>query len=265
MNTATLTGQRVGPIEYATSLCRDLSRSVAAYRALLGYHADDGHRCAGTRCRLLLPPQASCGGIHLVERPDVDPARPWQVAGGAALEIVVRDADAVADHAATVDDFEIIGGPRPAGATGRLRVVHVRGPDREILYLTRIMPADRPHLLPARPRSLVGRLYSTVLAVADIEQVRDRLRERLGGRPISDRPAALATARLVRGDPADRSYRISSMSIGGGALLELDEIPGVRPAPPGSLAGPVAVALRGPAGGLTLPLDLSDTPTGGER
>ncbi len=248
-----------GPYAYVTSVCRDLARSDHAYRSLLGWWADDGHTCPGRRCRLLLPPGSTTGGIHLVEEPDAAPARPWRVAGGAALEIVTADADAVAVHARTVDGFEIVAGPRPAGATGRLRVTHVRGPDGEVLYLTRILPADRRHVLPARPRTLVGRLYVAVVAVADIDAVRDRLATQLVGTVLSDRRAALTTAALVRGDrppPAD-GYRISSVGVGGGALVELDQMPDLAAPPPGPTAGPVTARLVAPGRPEGLLLDLS--------
>lgn len=247
-----------GPFAYATSICRDLATSAPAYQQLLGYRASNDHRpCPNSRCLLLFPPHESIGGIHLLERISAAAARPWQVSGGAALEIVIRDADDVAAHAAAVVGFDVIGGPRPAGRNRRLRVVHVRGPDGEVLYLTRILPAERPHRLPDRPQGLIGRVYSTVIAVADIDHVRDRLMRRLGGNLISDRRAALATAALVRGDPTGCEYRLSSMSIAGGSIVELDEIPGVAPAPAEVLAGPVTAQLLGPAPA-PLQLDLSD-------
>lgn len=257
-------GRRCGPFGYATSICRDLDRSARAYQQLLGYQPtgeNTRHTACPGRCDLLLPPDRTVGGVHLVERREAGTAAPWRVPGGAALEIVVRDADTVASHAETVDGFVVVGGPRPAGANRRLRVVHVRGPDGEVLYLTRILPADRPHILPARPRALVGRVYALVLAVGDLDRAQARLRDMLTGSTISDRRAALATSALVRGDPDGSSYRISSTSIAGGGIVELDEMPDLGPVPVTPSAGPVSARFLGPRRPWTLPLDLVTPPS----
>lgn len=254
-----------GPITFVTSICRDLTRSAAAYQALLGYRRAEHPGCREPSCVMLRPPHTDIGAIHLVERPAARPARPWQVRGCAALEIVVRDADEVAARAGTVADFELVGGPRPAGRTRQLRVVHVRGPDGEILYLTRILPAPRRHVLPDRPESLVGRVYSVILAVPDLDPVRGELLTALGGTQISDRRTVLATVALVRADPVGTDYRLSSLSLAGGCLVEIDEVPGIERVPPGRFAGPCEVRLSGPERGTPASELGFETAPGGEE
>lgn len=255
-----------GPIAFVTSICRDLTRSAAAYQALLGYRRAEHAGCREPACVMLRPPHADIGAIHLVERSTAQPTRPWQVRGCAALEIVIRDADEVAARAGAVADVELVGGPRPAGRTRQLRVVHVRGPDGEILYLTRILPAPRRHVLPDRPESLVGRVYSVILAVPDLDQVRGELLAALGGTQISDRRTGLATVALVRGDPVGTDYRLSSLSLAGGCLVEIDEVLGIGRVPPGRFAGPGEVRLSGLAPGTPVPdLGFGTTPGREER
>jgi len=106
--------------------------------------------------------------IRLVEcESHGDPFRPLRHYGWAALEITIRDADALF-AGLTASPFEIIGPPRPLEGMAAIYPGQVVGPDGEVLYLNEVRSDLSDYDLP-RADSFVDHIFIVVLAARDLE------------------------------------------------------------------------------------------------
>lgn len=228
-----------GPIHHVTLGCRNIEAASLFYETVLGYQRCDGPKGPGTpefidlRC-----PDDTLGALHLVPvSARVPAAEPHSRRGWSTLEFVVSDCAAMAQKIGALPEVVVISSRRKAGQGGNLEVFHILGPDGVVLYLTQILPADRPYDLPSPPEGLVGRLFIAVWSTPLLESDRLWFEANLSVRRISDRTARLSAVSWARGcDPStDHGYRISSLYTGGGSLIEVDQLewldPGFRGAP----------------------------------
>jgi len=266
---------RLGPILHATIACRDLDRSLAAYRSLLGWPICDAGaisgavagfwRCpdlAGARWAMLGPDETALGCIRLVEIGAASPPVPLTTTGWAAAELSCADLDGLA-ATAPMAGFRVLGAPAPLGSNPAIRAMQLAGPDGEVLYLTDIRSYDGALDLYRAGRA-ADRVFIAVLASTDLEAARGFYENRYAAPRISDCEVAVPVLRAAQGLGGSATHRISSLQLAGSCLIECDGYPAAS-APRGRARGlPLGVAMitaAGPAGAAGRVLD--DAPYGG--
>ena len=177
-------GPTLGPLLHATLIVGDLAPVTRAYAAL-GFTAHDagtvesrqadawGHAAlAGCAVRWLTAPGRDAPLLRLIKRPGTPP-RPTRLSHGwMALELLVRDVDALAPQV-TAAGFEIVGPPADLDVSPAIRALQAIGPAGEMLYLTQVKAPVPPFAIPLSsalpPSAPIGPLFIAVLATPSRE------------------------------------------------------------------------------------------------
>ncbi|HEX8757292.1 MAG TPA: hypothetical protein VF745_13220 [Steroidobacteraceae bacterium] len=191
---------------------------------------------AGRRYLVLAPSSGAEVFLRLIASDTVPSYLPLRTYGWAAIEICVADVLAV-DRRLRDSPFEIIGPPRPLEGLPAIFPMQVRGPDREIVYLTQILD-DLPMYDLPRAASPVDSIFIAVLACSDLD----------GSLAWFERALRLSLGRKMEipytmladafGLPTSDLHTIATLSHGRDVFLELDQYPRgatPRPARPGEL------------------------------
>jgi catechol 2,3-dioxygenase-like lactoylglutathione lyase family enzyme len=245
-----------GPIVAATVAVPDAAAAAALYTRIFGYvetsagqvpvelaESWGAPQAAGAATVWMQPASGAPGGIRLVEQP-ADPAyRPLATPGWSAIEILVRDTDAVA--ARLIDSpFEIIGPPQSLKNFPEIRATQAIGPAGEVLYLTTLPESVQGFDLPAAA-SLVDRVFIAVLATRSFEETLEWLSVKfaISPRPAHERGVYHEGDRYghVRANPLS----MTTLQLTGQSLIQVDEYPhraADRPVSPGALPPGFALA-----------------------
>jgi hypothetical protein len=125
--------------------------------------------------------------------------------------------------------------------------MQVVGPCGEVLYLTEIKAPLPPFELP-RARCAVDRLFIPVMMAPDREAALDHYEKRTGvdGLRFDTRITVISAA---RGLDRDHAHPVATLQLPGETLIEIDQVPGLEPAPFGRDDPPTGIALAhfGPA------------------
>jgi catechol 2,3-dioxygenase-like lactoylglutathione lyase family enzyme len=171
----------------------------------------------------LASPARSSGRLILVQsRPGADLPCPGHL-GWAALELAVQDVDSAAARAVAAG-FSLLGEPAALSSTSSLRSAQLAGPGGLMVYLTQQVGDTGPFgLIP--PLAPVDAIYGVVLATRRLERARARYEAVLAAERLSDHPVAVGVLNKVFGlDPAT-AHRISTLGLGSGCILEIDQYP----------------------------------------
>ncbi|HEY1130250.1 MAG TPA: hypothetical protein VGF12_12680 [Roseateles sp.] len=188
----------------------------------LSWHRPDLSGCAVT----WLAAPGSAPLLRLIELPAAA-ARPTRLSHGwMALEVLVRDVDALGDRLLD-SPFEIVGPPADLAVSPAIRAMQVVGPAGEMLYLTQVKqpvpPFDLPLSAELEPAQDVGPLFIGVMSVPDREAAiaacaamtpRATLR-------FDTRVTVLSRA-LDR--PLDHPWPVATLQWAGRSLFEIDEV-----------------------------------------
>jgi hypothetical protein len=168
--TAVTSGAAAGPLRQATLIVSDAAPMLAAYAALglraLRHGAVSAEQAQAwghaelTDCDVVemgTTPNEH-GLLRLIEVPGT-PTRPTRFSHGwLALEILVRDVDALAkllpEHG-----FEVVGPPADLDVSPHIRAMQVVGPAGEMLYLTQVRAPVPPFEIPVSPHWFDGRPF----------------------------------------------------------------------------------------------------------
>ncbi len=153
------TGRYVEWLDYAVVESGTLPDDLAA--------AWQAPASAGRPYSVLQPASGSQVLLRFVEGDGVPEYQPIRSFGWAATEICVQDVEIVNERMQR-SEFEVIGPPKPLDGFPTVKPMQVRGPDREIVYLTEIRTDDPASGLPT-PRTLIDRPFILVLACSDLE------------------------------------------------------------------------------------------------
>ena len=217
--------------------CADLAAAEEAYCRYLHYRKLDGGRIPGELAQLwgreavagsdytLLAPAADARHFIRLIRTDAGPAhRPFTRAGWNAAEILVSDADSLAQSLAD-SPFSVAGPPADLSFTDKIRACQVEGPAAEALYLTQIKGAVPGFNLPVTGRP-VAHCFVAILATPSLSASKEFYRTRFA---IADAPVIGARVTLLsaaHGLPRDHLHNISALTLGNpGYLIEVDELP----------------------------------------
>lgn len=196
----------------------------------------------GRQYSVLQPASGSQVLLRFVEGDDVPDYQPIRSYGWAATEICVQDVEAVNERMER-SEFEVIGPPKPLDGFPTVKPMQVRGPDREIVYLTEIRTDDPASGLPT-PRTLIDRPFILVLACSDLAASMAWVRDVLGFDMIDPVSIHYSMISLSFGLPEGEKVALTTVKYEGETFLELDQYPAgtvVRPQHEGAL--PPGVAL----------------------
>lgn len=285
---ATLQPERAphaGPLCHATLIVRQLEPVAQAYRALgLSPTAEPmsvdpaqaqawGHPMLQNCRQQMLATQAQGGAaaplLRLIEHPNARP-RPTRFSQGwLALEILVRDVDALAAHLSAAqasatgaitgvrtcvasDDsspgFDIVGPPADLDVSPAIRAMQLVGPAGEMLYLTQVKapvpPFDIPlssSLAPSSPA--LGPLFIAVLSTPSRSATLAACAP-LRPRQILQFDTKITVLNRALGHDITRRWPVATAQWAGASLFEIDEVadPQVTAAPLATDALPCGLA-----------------------
>ncbi|MFN0084916.1 MAG: VOC family protein [Blastocatellia bacterium] len=194
---------------------------------------------------------------------------PMRTTGWNAMEILVRDPEKIARDLAG-SPFTILGPTRGNSSHENISAIHVLGPARELLYLTRI-PENEPAFNLGSARTEVDRVFIVVVGGRDLPAIRNFYADRLKMTvtdPIDVRISVLSNA---YGLAPEHLHRLAIARFPERFLIEIDEYPAsaadrpVRPGelPPGMAA--VSFGARSLDGFAEQSIELTEPPYDGRR
>ena len=249
-----------GPLLHATLVVSDAEKLLTAYAALglvavaqapvSAAQAQEWQQpqLAARRCTLL----ASAGGeplLRIIEVPGT-PLRPTRFSHGwLALEILVRDVDALAEPARR-GGFEIVGAPADLDVSPFIRAMQLVGPAGEMLYLTQVKAPVAPFDLPLSSAlaSNVGPLFIAVISVPSRTAALAACAPLLPTSTLQFDTKVTVLNRALR-RPLGTRWPVATVQLAGQCLFEIDEVvdASVSSAASALPAGLAWVTLRGGA------------------
>ena len=254
-----------GPLCHATLLVDSAAPLVRAYGALGLVVVTESRVSAamaqawgqpvlqGCRCTHLASCAAAPALLRLIEVPGT-PARPTRFSHGwMALEILVRDVDALALRF-PIAGFEVVGAPADLALTPHIRAMQVVGPAGEMLYLTQVKAPVPPFVLPlsaALPLTQpIGALFIAVMSTPSREAALQSIAALCPVATLRFETKVTVLNRAL-GRPIDTAWPLATTQFAGAALFEIDEVVDAAVSPPahrGELpAGLAWVTLAAPA------------------
>jgi len=253
-----------GPLRHATLIVADAAPLIEAY-GLLGLaptglgRVDEAQALAWCRPALSgcavtwLAAPGSAPLLRLVELPAAA-ARPTRLSHGwLALEVLVRDVDALADRLQG-SAFEVVGPPADLAVSPAIRAMQVVGPAGEMLYLTQVKQPVPPFELPLSaeltPAQDLGALFIGVMSVPDREAALAACAAMTPRATLRfDTRVTVLSRALER--PLDHPWPVATLQWAGRSLFEIDEVRDARiasPAPGQPPDGLAWLTLDGAAG-----------------
>lgn len=227
-----------GPLLHATLIVADAAPLIEAY-ALLGL-APAGHdrvdaaqaqawqRPALPGCAVTwLAAPGSAPLLRLIESPGAQ-ARPTRLSHGwLALEVLVRDVDALGQRLQASTAFEIVGAPADLAVSPAIRAMQVIGPAGEMLYLTQVKQPVPPFNLPLSteltPAQDLGALFIGVMSVPDREAALSACAAMAPRSTLRfDTRVTVLSRALER--PLDHPWPVATLQWDGSSLFEIDEV-----------------------------------------
>lgn len=239
-----------GLLRHATLIVADAQLMVQAYAALglvvversvLG----DEQAQAWGQAQLAglgvtwLAPVGAAPLLRLIELPGTLP-RPTRFSHGwLALELLVRDVDALAPRLAD-SGFRIVGAPADLAFSPSIRAMQVTGPAGEMLYLTQVKLPVPPFELPlSADLPATQDLGALFIAVMSVPSRAALLQACAAMAPRStlqfDTKVTVLNQALAR--PSDHVWPVATLQWHGASLFEIDEVidPAVTTPPAGQL------------------------------
>jgi len=178
---------------------------------------------AGRRYDVVAPESGVPVFLRFVEATPAPEFRPLRSFGWGAIELCVRDVQAVHDRM-KVSPFEVIGPPRALDGAPAIWPMQVQGPDGEVVFLTEIR-ADEPGARLPRAVSAVDCLFIAVLACQNLAATRAWFAERLGLSGGAEFALAYTTLSRAFGLDITHKHKIAVLGHGEDAFLQLDQYP----------------------------------------
>lgn len=197
---------------------------------------------SGKKYAVLQPSSLAPVFLRFVEGQDVPSYEPMRTYGWGATEMCVKDVEAVNERMLR-SPFKVIGAPEPLDGFPTVKPMQVRGPDREIVYLTEILVDGPSHGLPT-VESLIDRPFIMVLACSDLKKSMAWIDE-VFGLPVSN-PVKVKYSLLNEafGTDPNGKHELCIVKGSGQTFMELDQYPEeatARPQHSGELPPGVAI------------------------
>ena len=219
-----------------------LGDSVAAYRCLFGYEVRHEGRLGLPLARawgisdpdrtvVVLGAEGEDRGlVRFVTGPTPPPA-PYATRGWTALEITVRDVDALTEKVRSSSLFRVNGEAADlafGGLPPAIRASQAIGPAGEQVYLTQVLATGTSHVRPPAG-CRVGALFVAVLLCTDPDTQLTPYIRGLGMNPALRFEAAVGMISKQAGLPLDHVYEFTVLAPQGRTRVEVDRFPADRP------------------------------------
>jgi len=231
-----------GPLAHATLIVGDAWPCIAAYRGLGLSDRDGGAvgseqaaawgqpQLAGSSVTWLTAHGARDALLRLITVPGA-PARPTRFSHGwMALEVLVRDVDALAPRVAAAG-FEIVGPPADLDVSPAIRAMQAIGPAGEMLYLTQVKSPVPPFSIPLSadlPHGVdIGASFIAVLSTPSRDAVIDACAPLHPAAVLRFDTRITVLNRALGRDIAQR-WPVATVQWGGQSLFEIDEVADAR-------------------------------------
>jgi hypothetical protein len=254
-----------GPLLHATLIVSDLAPLLRAYAALGLSECRRGQVELEAAQAWQQPQLAGAavaelghGGytlLRLIEQPHAQP-RPTRFSHGwLALEILVRDVDALAAPAVAAG-FEVVGAPADLDVSPHIRAMQLIGPAGEMLYLTQVKAPVLPFELPlsadiVAPQN-IERLFIAVMSTASRAAALAACAA-LQPRATLQFDTKITVLNRAFGQALETRWPVATVQLAGRCLFEIDEVqhPLLTPTPAGAMPQGLAwVTVRGATPGM---------------
>jgi hypothetical protein len=218
---------RLHEFGFARVIVTNLGESVTAYKALGA--ASPEYFCVGQNMALAwgkpeLANRPGCrlGWLELIEWPDAVVTKPFTAAGWIALEVLVRDVDAMA--LILPPQFKVLQSPKDLDISDAIRAMQICGPAGEVLYLTQVKRAVPPFRLPLSEHMVsdFGHLFVAVLASRSRTESSAFYRG-LGAGDTLQFEARLSALNAAHNLSLDQRHPVATVQLGGLSLIEFDQ------------------------------------------
>lgn len=171
---------------------------------------------------LMRPAKMSPVYLRFIENDPVDSYAPMQTYGWNAFELVVKSPDALVPHLQN-SPFEVLGPPKDLyPAAGSPRVMQVRGPANEIIYLTRPAGSEK---IGTYEDTFVGRSFIVINGGPNMSTLQNYYSDNYGMPVAPAQDYAITIISRLNDKPLDTKYPLSVVPLPSGSLIELDEYP----------------------------------------
>ncbi len=227
-----------GPLRQATLIVGDLAVMQRAYAGLglvpqheavisAAQARDWGHEAlAGHRSLILARADGGGPQLRLIEQPGAAP-RPTRFSHGwLALEILVRDVDALAAPA-RVAGFEMVGPPADLDVSPSIRAMQLIGPAGEMLYLTQVKAPVPPFELPLSAQipahAQLDRLFIAVMSTPSRAAALASC-ERLAPKAVLQFETRITVLNRALVRPLESRWPVATVQLAAQSLFEIDEV-----------------------------------------
>ena len=169
---------------------------------------------------LMRPSKMTPVYLRFVELDEDESYEPMQTYGWNAFELVVKSPDALVPYLEG-SPFEVLGPPKDLYPTeGAPRVMQVRGPGNEIIYMTRPAGGGKVSMY---DDTFVGRSFIVIAGGPSMTEMQNYYSSNYG-MPVS--PAqdyAITIISRLNDKPLDTTYPLAVVPLPSGSMVELDE------------------------------------------
>ncbi len=245
----------LGPIRAVTTTAADLEAVEHAYVNELGYRVVErtvvadataagwgAPAVSGRKMLVMMPESGLPTYLRFVEQDLPKGYKPLTTFGWNSTEIVVQNSDTLYEKLKGTA-FNITFAPHDLDGLPDIRAMQGYGPAGEMLYLTWIKRPVAGFDLPVA-KSFVDRCFIAVLGGPDMEAMRNFYRDTFGNQSEAVRDTMALVLSDANGLPPDWKHPLSTLALGGGSLVEIDQYPANatgRPKPPGGLPAGMAI------------------------
>jgi catechol 2,3-dioxygenase-like lactoylglutathione lyase family enzyme len=239
----------VPELDAALALYRDvfeqtlISRSTVGESEALAWGAPE---MTGAATAVLQPPSGKPVYLRLIEQANPQGYRAGTHFGWAALELSVKDADAMYAKLQQVGT-PIIAPPKPLSFTDKLYPMQARGPGGEAIYLNEVRGNLPSSDLPMAD-CWVDELFIAVMGCRDMAATLRFYHQVLGTTTGGEWEMPYSVMNISFGLPMTTAHKLATVADARRVLFEVDQYPGIstaRPADAGRL--PQGVAMIGVA------------------
>lgn len=168
---------------------------------------------------LMRPEKAEPVYLRFIELTPPESYAPMQTHGWNAFELAVKDPDVLAERLKD-SPFEVLGPPRNLYPTeGSPRVMQVRGPGNEIIYMTR--PAGGGEF-GEYAATFVGRPFIVINGGSSMDDMQSYYKDHFNMPVTPAQNYAITIISRLNDKPLDTKYPLSIVPLPSGALIELD-------------------------------------------
>jgi hypothetical protein len=231
-----------GPLLHATLIVDDLAPLLAAYAALglqagavtplpAAQAAAWGQPALGGLPSVLLAAPGAAPLLRLLQRPGTPPRATRTQHGWLALEVLVREVDAL-QAPARAAGFEIVGPPADLELSPAIRAMQLVGPAGEMLYLTQVKapvpPFDLPLSADLPASQSLGPLFIGVMSVPSRQAAIDAC-AMLAPRQVLQFETRVSVLNRAFDLPLATRWPLATVALARQSLFEIDEVAAAAP------------------------------------